>query len=102
MNVIFYGIFRNITGCNSNVVEIHPEMTIIDVLAQVCERFPVLQEYFFNDTRNIRPSLPVFINGRNPRLLDEGFSTRIARDDVLSIFSPVSSGRMNVEKLRSE
>lgn len=102
MNVIFYGIFRNITGCNYIVLEIHPEMTIIDVLAQVCERFPVLREDFFNETMNIRPSLPVFINGRNPRLLDAGFSTRIVRDDVLSVFSPVSSGRMNVEKLRSE
>jgi len=44
--------------------------------------------------------VPVYVNGRNPRLTPTGIDTPLESDSVVSFFSPISSGRMNVEVLR--
>ena len=45
--------------------------------------------------------MPIFINGRNPRLDQDGLKQFLDPEDVISIFSPIASGRMNVEGMRT-
>jgi hypothetical protein len=46
------------------------------------------------------PDVPIFVNGRNPRLETLGVDMPLRADDVISMFSPISSGKMNVEVMR--
>jgi hypothetical protein len=53
------------------------------------------------DSNNeLRQDVPVYVDGRNPRLAPVGIDTPLKTDSVISFFSPISSGRMNVEVLR--
>jgi molybdopterin converting factor small subunit len=49
---------------------------------------------------NLRPDVPVYVDGRNPRLTEIGLDTPLLEDSEISFFSPISSGKMNVEVLR--
>jgi hypothetical protein len=64
------------------------------------EHFPDIQQYLFNSTNDLLPDVPIFVNGRNPRLGALGVDMPLESDDVISMFSPISSGKMNVEVMR--
>jgi len=49
---------------------------------------------------DLRPDVPVYVDGRNPRLMKDGIDALLQPDSIVSFFSPISSGRMNVEVLR--
>jgi len=42
----------------------------------------------------------IFVNGRHQRLTEAGIDIRLKPEDVISLFSPIASGKMNVEALR--
>lgn len=74
--------------------------TLRDVLVELIRLFPEMHPDLFEDQGNLRQDLPIFVNGRNPRLHSAGIDGILEEDDVISIFSPIASGRMNVEVLR--
>jgi MoaD family protein len=97
MQVNFYGTYRLITGAKLCEMETFLGDTIRDLLQAVTARYPALRNELFDEHGNLYPYIPLYINGRNPRLLAGGLDTLIKPEDVLSIFSPISSGRINVE-----
>ena len=97
MRIEFYGVYRLSIGKKTVELELPQNATIYAALRAIAQRFPVLQNEMFNQYGDLYPYQPLYINGRNPRLLADGFQTVVGVDDVLSIFSPISSGRINVE-----
>ena len=100
MRIEFYGIFRLQIGKKTLEFDLSHGSTIYDALQAVVKRFPVLRDDLLDQNDKPYPYLPLYINGRNPRLFEDGLNTVIDTDDVLSIFSPISSGRINVEDAR--
>jgi len=97
MKVDFYGIYRRLVGGKTIECNTTPDSTLLDLLNAVTLKFPALRYELFDECGNLFPYIPLFINGRNPRLLELGVNTVIEPRDVLSIFSPISIGRINVE-----
>jgi MoaD family protein len=97
MRVDFYGIYRLSIGEKTVEMELRQGATVYDALLAVVHRFPNLQDKMFNQRGDLHPYQPIYINGRNPRLLADGLQTVVRAGDVLSIFSPISSGRINLE-----
>jgi len=64
-------------------------------------RFPALREELLDRSGELYPWIPLYVNGRNPRLWADGLDRPIGAADVLSVFSPISSGKINVEESRN-
>lgn len=100
MWIEFYGIYRLQIGQKAIEFDLPHGSTIYNALQAVAQRFPILRDDIFDQNEKPYPYLPLYINGRNPRLLVDGLNTIIDLDDILSIFSPISSGCINVEDAR--
>mgnify|MGYP001344699963 CR=1 FL=1 len=99
MRVEFYGTYRTLAGGKTIEVESDGDLPVRKLLQKVCTRVPALQDALFNEHGDLYAYIPVYVNGRNPRLLENGLNTLLQQEDLLSLFSPISSGRMNVEAL---
>lgn len=99
MRVEFYGTYRLITKVKTIEFETTQGTTIRDILKVMTTRFPSLRQELFDERANLFAYIPIYINGRNPRLFKDGLDTIIDPGDVLSLFSPISSGRINVESV---
>ncbi|MFC1996624.1 MoaD/ThiS family protein [Chloroflexota bacterium] len=101
MQIRFYANMRTITG--QSVLNISEE--VIQTLPQLFEHlislYPEIRTHLLDESGNLRQDVPIFCNGCNPRLTDMGQEIILENEDVISLFSPISSGRMNVEVLRS-
>ena len=101
MKISFYANLRTIV--DNAVLNISD--TNIQTLSQLFERlvelYPEINLHLFDDQGNLRSDVPLFVNGRNPRLTSVGINVSLQPDDEISIFSPISSGRMNVEVMRA-
>ena len=102
MRVEFFGTYRTLAGGKNLELESCDGLTVRDILGVVARRVPALQAELFNERGELYPYIPVYLNGRNPRLLENGLDSTLCADDKLSLFSPISSGRLNVEVLRSD
>ena len=100
MTVNLYGIYRDLVGGKTIGLEIEPESTTRQLLAALVRRCPQLRHELLDEQGNLYAQVPVFLNGRNPRLLNSGLDTVLMPEDVLSVFSPVASGRLNVEDIQ--
>ena len=74
--------------------------TFRKLVDHLIERFPETKPHLLDSNDNLRQDVPVYVDGRNPRLESVGLDTPLKPDSVVSFFSPISSGRMNVEVLR--
>ena len=95
MRVAFYGIYRPIVGAKS--IEVDDGLTVRQVLEAIVTRYPPLRFELLDERGELYPWIPLYVNGRNPRLWAEGLDRPIGAADVLSIFSPIASGKINVE-----
>jgi molybdopterin converting factor small subunit len=101
MQVRFYANMRTIVRQEIfDVVELNGSETLRSLLNLLIENFPNIQPYLFNSKNELLPDVPIFVNGRNPRLEKLGVDMPLGSDDVVSMFSPISSGKMNVEVMR--
>ena len=101
MRIHFYANMRTIVGREAfDITDLESSKTLGDLLESLVQQFPVLQSYLFGPTGELRQDVPIFIDGRNPRLSNTGLDTLIKPDAAISLFSPISSGRMNVEVMR--
>jgi hypothetical protein len=64
------------------------------------EQYPETAFHLVDAHGDLRPDIPVYVDGRNPRLMAEGINAPLQPGSVISFFSPISSGKMNVEVLR--
>jgi MoaD family protein len=102
MNIEVFGTLRRITGSKNVRLDLPPGATLRALLHAFVGKYPDLAEIILDESGDPRPDLPLFVNGRNPRLRSESVGMRIKEGDIVCLFSPVSSGRMNVEVLRSD
>lgn len=101
MQIRFYANMRTITGRDAfEVADLNGDHTLRTLLIALIQHFPDLQPLIFNSNNDLLPDVPIFVNGRNPRLAPLGVDAPLEARDVVSMFSPVSSGRMNVEVMR--
>jgi molybdopterin converting factor small subunit len=100
MQVKFYANLRTIMGESS--LEIHDAGvdSIRKLIAFLVELYPDAKFHILDEIGDLRQDVPVYVDGRNPRLLKQGVDAPLPPDAVVSFFSPISSGRMNVEVLR--
>jgi len=88
------------TGSSNVPVDLSASATLRDYLAEVIRQYPELRFVLLDEQANLHENLPIFINGRNPRLLPNYMDMILQPEDAISLFSPFSSGRINVEVLR--
>ncbi len=100
MRVDFYGIYRPVAGGKTIEFEITRGATVRDLLNTIVTRFPLLRDELLDPRGQLHLWIPLYLNGRNPRLLSSGIDTILQPNDVLSIFSPLASGRLNVEDIK--
>lgn len=102
MKVDFFGVYRQAAGGKTLELDLPPGGRLRDVLRLVIERIPALQVELFDAQGALFASIPLYLNGRNPRLLAEGLERVVQPGDVLSLFSPIASGKLNVEEIKHE
>jgi molybdopterin synthase sulfur carrier subunit len=95
MRVDFYGVYRPIVG--TKTIEVETGQTLRQVLNAIVTRYPALRDELLDVQSQLYPWIPLYVNGRNPRLWADGLDRPIGAADVLSIFSPIASGKINVE-----
>lgn len=100
MQLRFYANMRTIIGISSLDVDDLRVDTFRKLVDLLIERFPEAKPHLLDSNDNLRQDVPVYVDGRNPRLSALGIDTPLKPDSVVSFFSPISSGRMNVEVLR--
>jgi len=100
MQAKFYANMRTIIGVPSLDVDDTNVDTFRKLIAYLVERFPDTKQHFLDSNDDLRQDVPVYVDGRNPRLSAAGIDSPLKPDSVVSFFSPISSGRMNVEVLR--
>jgi sulfur-carrier protein len=100
MKVHFFAAYRQIVGGKTAEFEIKHGATVRDLLEAIVTRFPPLRAELLDPQGQPYPWIPLYLNGRNPRLLGSGVDSILQPDDVLSIFTPLASGRLNVEDIK--
>ncbi len=98
MRVDFYGIYRPIVGAKT--IEVENDLSLRQVLDAVVSRYPQLRAELLDEDGQLYPWIPLYIDGRNPRLWADGLERPIGAAEVVSIFSPIASGKINVEQAR--
>lgn len=99
MQLRFYANMRTTVGTPS--LEIAESVASFrDLLALLVDKYPGTAFHLLDAHGNLRPDVPVYVDGRNPRLTAAGIDTPLSSDSIVSFFSPISSGKINVEVLR--
>ena len=96
----FYANLRTIANQSSLRLDSASFPTLHAVLAELIRLYPEIDSHLFDPLGNLRKDVPIFVNGRNPRLQSVGIDSILNEEAVISLFSPIASGRMNVEVLR--
>jgi molybdopterin converting factor small subunit len=100
MQARFYANMRTVLGLSSLDVDDARVDTFRKLIFHLIEKYPDVQPHLLDSNNELRQDVPVYVDGRNPRLSPLGIDTPLNPDSVISFFSPLSSGRMNVEVLR--
>ena len=100
MQMRFYANMRTVIGASSLEVDVMNLDTLRKLVAFLVAKYPDAKFHLLDEQGNLRPDVPVYVDGRNPRLLKDGIDTLLQADSVFSFFSPIASGKMNVEVLR--
>ena len=74
--------------------------TFRKLLAYVVDLYPQAVFHLLDEGGSLRKDVPVYVDGRNPRLMQDGIDSPLQADSVISFFSPIASGKINVEVLR--
>ncbi len=100
MEARFYANMRTVIGMSALDVDDTRVDTFRKLIAFLIERFPDAKYHLLDSNGDLRQDVPVYVDGRNPRLATAGIDMPLQPDSVVSFFSPIASGRMNVEVLR--
>lgn len=100
MQARFYANMRTTIGRSSLEIEDVYVGSFRKLVTLLVEQYPDVKFHLLDENGDLRADVPVYVDGRNPRLMEEGIDTPLRPDSIVSFFSPISSGRMNVEVLR--
>ncbi len=100
MQARFYANMRTTIGRSSLEINDARVDSLRKLVAFLVEQYPEAKFYLLDAHDDLRPDVPMYVDGRNPRLMKEGIDAPLQPDSVVSFFSPISSGKMNVEVLR--
>lgn len=100
MQLRFYANMRTVIGTSLLEVNDRGVDTFRKLVSFLTDLYPDAAFHLLDENRELRKDVPVYVDGRNPRLLKDGVDAPLLPDAVVSFFSPISSGRMNVEVLR--
>jgi len=100
MQAHFYANMRTVIGMSSLDVDSREVDTLRKLVAFLVANYPNAKFHLLDEQGALRPDVPIYVDGRNPRLLKDGVDTVLQADSVVSFFSPISSGKLNVEVLR--
>lgn len=98
MRVDFYGIYRPMVGARS--IELEDGLSVRQALSIIVARYAALRVELLDRDGQLNPWIPLYVNGRNPRLRADGLDRPVGAEEVLSIFSPIASGKINVEETK--
>lgn len=100
MYLRFYANMRTAIGMDSLEIQDVSVQTFRNLVKLLVEKYPDVSFHLLDEHGELRADVPVYVDGRNPRLPSIGMDTLLQPDSVISFFSPISSGKMNVEVLR--
>jgi len=100
MHIHFYANMRTTVGKSTLDLDGVSINSFRKLLSLLVEKYPETEVHLLDEHGGLRPDVPVYVDGRNPRLTQDGIDSYLKSDSVISIFSPISSGKMNVEVLR--
>ncbi len=100
MQLRFYANMRTTVGMASLEINDREIDSFRRLMSLLVEQYPETAFHLLDARGELRPDVPVYVDGRNPRLMKDGIDVPLEPDCVVSFFSPISSGRMNVEVLR--
>jgi molybdopterin converting factor small subunit len=100
MQAKFYANMRTVIGVSALQVDDAGVDTFRKLVDFLVGRFPESKAHLLDANDNLRQDVPVYVDGRNPRLQSIGLDAPLKPDSIVSFFSPIASGRMNVEVLR--
>jgi len=100
MQARFYANMRTIIGLSSLNVDDAEIDSFRKLVNYLVEQYPNAEFHLLDSNGDLRQDVPVYVDGRNPRLMQTGIDTPLKPDSIVSFFSPIASGRMNVEALR--
>ena len=100
MQARFYANMRTVVGTSTLDVDNLGVDTFRKLVTFLVELYPDSKFHLLDERGDLRPDVPVYVDGRNPRLMKDGIDALLQPDSIVSFFSPISSGRMNVEVLR--
>ena len=100
MKIRFYANLRTIADNAPLEISDTNIRTLRELFVRLVELYPEIEPHLFDEIGHLRSDVPVFVNGRNPRLAGTGLNVALESDDEISLFSPISSGKMNVEVMR--
>jgi sulfur-carrier protein len=92
MEVHFYATLRDIVGGKTVYFELPPGTSAGQLLLQVTNRYPLLQQKLIANNGELHNYVHYFINGRDVRYLDTGMNTILNPEDVVSLFPAVGGG----------
>ncbi len=100
MQARFYANMRTIFGRPSLEIDDVGVVSFRKLMAFLIKLYPDAAFHLLDEHGDLRADVPVYVDGRNPRLMKDGIDAPLQPDSVVSFFSPIASGRMNVEVLR--
>jgi molybdopterin converting factor small subunit len=100
MKIHFYANLRTLVGQPTLEIAAPGPDTLRQLFDRLMELYPAIRPHLLDASGGLRPEAPVFVNGRNPRLDGMGLDAQLEPEDVISLFSPIASGKMNVEVMR--
>jgi len=100
MKAKFYANIRTVIGISSLEVDDVRINTFRKLVEYLIKKYPEARPHLLDSNDELRKDVPVYVDGRNPRLASVGLDAPLNPDSIISFFSPISSGRMNVEVLR--
>lgn len=100
MQARFYANMRTVIGGSALEISNDGVDTIRKLIHHLIDLYPDAKFHLLDDHGELRQDAPVFVDGRNPRLTLGGIDAPLKPDSIVSFFSPIASGRMNVEVLR--
>lgn len=100
MQVRFYANMRTTVGMDSLEIADGAMGSFRDLIKLLLKKYPETASHLLDENGELRKDIPVYVDGRNPRLSTVGMDAPLKPDSIVSFFSPIASGKMNVEVLR--
>ena len=87
-----YATLRTAAEAKSLDVDLHPPVSVLNVLRAASALKPKLGEEFWDEYGELRDYIKVFVNGRQSLYLPDGLETMLNENDSLDVFPPVGGG----------